>query len=79
MQSETKKFSILDIPKSIWYFLEEDKFKFVFFITVLAVVFLYDLVPAFVIGKIVDFFTSYKIGQPLSTFYFYIIFLIIDH
>src|SRR3989344_239572 len=41
-------------------------------------IFLYDLVPPFVVGKIVDFFTYYESGQPLSSFYFYVLFISIS-
>lgn len=70
-----KKFGWLDIPKSIWYFIEKDKTKFIVSFSILVLGFLYDLVPVYVIGKIVDFFTTYKTGEPLGLFYFYIIFM----
>lgn len=68
-----------EIPKSIWYFLEEDKVKFIFSFFVLLVIFFYDLVPVFIVGKIVDFFTKYEIGQPLNKFYFYVAFIAITY
>ena len=68
-----------DIPKSIWYFLENDKRNFVISFVVLLIVFFYDLIPVFIIGKIVDFFTKYTIGQSLKTFYFYVAFISITH
>lgn len=68
-------FSWLDLFKSSWYFLEEDKSKFVFYFILLSLIFVYDLVPAYIIGKIVDFFTTYRAGQPLSTFYYYVGFI----
>src|SRR3989344_5349290 len=75
MKIETQNLSWLDIPKSIWYFLEKDKKNFTFTFFILAGIFLYDLVPAYVVGKIVDFFTVYEVGQSLWPFYSYIIFL----
>ncbi|OGJ02288.1 hypothetical protein A3G53_01280 [Candidatus Nomurabacteria bacterium RIFCSPLOWO2_12_FULL_44_11] len=75
MQSETKNFSWLDVPKSIWYFLAGDRKRFVFYFFTLAIIFLYDLVPAFVVGRIVDFFANYEAGESLSKFYSYLIFL----
>jgi ABC-type multidrug transport system fused ATPase/permease subunit len=65
------KLSWLDVPKSIWHFLGKNKFKYVALNVVLFCVLFFDLVPAFVVGKIVDFFTHYKAGQPLDRFYFY--------
>ena len=75
MKSETKNFSSFDTLKAIWYFLEEDKGKFIFFFTLLSTVLFYNLVPPYIVGKIVDFFTAYTIGDSLRTFYSYIIFL----
>src|SRR3989344_4146055 len=78
MVSETKNFSWLDVPKAIWYFLEGDHKRFVFYFFTLGIIFLYDLVPAYIVGRIVDFFTVYKNGEPLSNFYFYLIFLVVS-
>ena len=75
--NETKaksNFSWLEVPKAIWYFLEEDKKKFAFYLSTLLIAFFYDLVPVFIVGKMVDFFTGYEPGQSLYFFYFYIIF-----
>jgi len=68
-----------DIPKSIWYFLENDKRKFIISFFVLLVVYFYDLVPVFIIGRIVDFFTKYNTGQSLRTFYLYVAFVSITY
>ncbi|MDP9249313.1 MAG: ABC transporter ATP-binding protein/permease [bacterium] len=75
MKTEAKNFSWLDVPKSVWYFLEEDKKKFAFYLTALLVAFFYDLVPVYIVGKMVDFFTTYQTGQSLYPFYFYIVFV----
>lgn len=72
---QVKKFGWLDIPKSIWYFLDKDKPRWVFFNILLFVILFYDLVPAFIVGKIIDFFTKYHAGDSLRTFYLYAIFL----
>src|SRR3990167_4912025 len=74
-----KKFGWLDIPKSIWYFLDKDKPRWVTFNIILFVIFFYDLVPPFIVGKIIDFFTEYHAGDSLRTFYAYIIFLGVAH
>src|SRR3989344_6045437 len=74
---EAKNFSWLDVPKAIWYFLAEDKRKFVVATSLLLPAFFYDLVPVYIVGKMVDFFTTYTKGQSLSVFYFYILFVTI--
>lgn len=75
MQTQAQKFSWLDVPRSIWFFIEKDRKRFVVFFFILVLGFLYELVPVYVVGKIVDFFSAYKAGQSLNLFYFYIIFL----
>ena len=74
-KAENKNFSWLDIPKAVWYFLEEDKIKFIFYLATLLIAFFYDLVPVYIVGKMVDFFTNYKAGDSLYPFHFYIIFV----
>lgn len=77
MKPETKanNFTWLDVARSVWYFMAEDKKKFVFFFIVLSAIFFYDLVPAYIVGKIVDFFSTYKDGDSLSQFYIYVAFV----
>jgi len=79
MKEDTKNLSWLDVSKSIWYFLAEDKKKFIFFFFLLLGIFFYSLVPAYIVGKIVDFLTSYQPGQSLAVFYSYVIFITITY
>ena len=79
MNSETKNFSWWDVPKAIWYFLDEDRTRFIFYFISLSIFLLYNLVPAYVAGKIVDFFISYSPGDSLRVFYLYIFFLGISY
>lgn len=65
------RLTILDVPKALWHFLGEDRFKYVFLNAVLFAVLFFDLVPAFVVGKIVDFFSHYEKGESLRMFYLY--------
>src|SRR5262249_10823637 len=46
---------------------------------VLFLVLFYDLVPAYVVGRTVDFFSHYTAGSALTPFYFYAVFLAISH
>ncbi len=73
--TKTEHFSWLDVPKAIWYFLDKDKAKFGVFFFILLGIFFYDLVPVYIVGKIVDFFTAYTPGQSLNLFYFYSFFV----
>ncbi len=78
-ETKTKNFSLLDVAKSVWYFLEEDKLKFSFFFLILLGIYFYDLVPTYLMGKIIDFFSLYHAGQSLSIFYFYVIFISVTY
>jgi len=78
-QNSTTNFSWLDVVKSIWYFLEEDKKKFAIWFFILLGIFFYDLVPIYIVGKMIDFFSTYKTGQPLTLFYFYVIFVTVTY
>src|SRR3989344_5220754 len=69
--NQTNNFSWLDVPKAVWYFLAEDRKKFLVAFFVLTTIFLYELVPAYIVGKLVDFFTNYQVGGSLTTFYWY--------
>lgn len=75
MKSQTQNISWLEVPKAIWYFLEKDKKRFVIYFSLLSTVLVYNLVPAYIVGKIVDFFSSYTHGDSLRKFYSYVIFL----
>ncbi|MEI8175169.1 MAG: ABC transporter ATP-binding protein, partial [bacterium] len=68
-----------DVPKSIWYFLEGDRKKFMISFFVLLAVFFYDLIPVYIVGKMVDFFTKYTPGESLKTFYFYSAFVAVSY
>ncbi|MEK7648750.1 MAG: ABC transporter ATP-binding protein [Patescibacteria group bacterium] len=73
--SETEKLSWLDVPKSIWHFLGRNKHRWIGFNLLLFTIHFYELVPPFILGKIVDFFTNYHAGDSLQTFYFYALFV----
>lgn len=75
LENQNPAFRWRDVPRAIWYFLEEEKLKFSVSFIVLFLVFFYDLVPAYIAGKIVDFFTHFQKGDSLHIFYFYVIFL----
>src|SRR3989344_1954434 len=76
---ETVKFTWFDVPRSIWYFLGPDKARWSSFNIVLFFVFFYDLVPPLIVGRMIDFFTEYRVGDSLRTFYIYAIFLGVAH
>ena len=48
-----------DVPRALWYFLREDRGKFIGASVVIFIIQFLDLLPAILGGKIVDFFTTY--------------------
>lgn len=74
-QEGETKFTWWQLVRSYWYFVEGHKVGFIFWATLLFIVYFYGLVPPLIVGKIVDFFVSYRAGQPLTSFYFYVLFL----
>jgi ABC-type multidrug transport system fused ATPase/permease subunit len=75
MEAKTNNLSWLEVPKALWYFLAEDKYKFVFYFIILSAIFFYELIPPYIVGKIIDFFTTYKHGDSLKLFYAYVLFI----
>jgi ABC-type multidrug transport system fused ATPase/permease subunit len=68
-------FNWLDLLRAQLYFLRENRRKYVFWVVVIFIAFFYFLVPPFIVGTIVDFFTQYRKGESLYKFYYYIVVL----
>lgn len=66
-----EKYYWREVPQAIWCFLGRDKFRYVALNIILFSVLFYELVPPFVVGRVVDFFTHYRPGDSLRTFYLY--------
>ncbi len=69
------KFNWLDLIKAIWYFLEGKRKKYVFLSFIVVTISLFDLLPPYLLGKIVDFFTAYEFGESLTIIYVYLLVL----
>ncbi|MFA6004902.1 MAG: ABC transporter ATP-binding protein [Patescibacteria group bacterium] len=68
-------FKWFDIIRALWLFLEGRRASYVFWTVVLFVVYFYQMVPALIIARIIDFFSKYHAGQPLTEFYIWAIVL----
>jgi ABC-type multidrug transport system fused ATPase/permease subunit len=77
-KNNVEHFSVFDIFRAIWFFLAEDRRKYLFFSGILLVALTYDFVPPYLIGKIVNFLTEYRIGENLSTMYYLIGVLVVS-
>jgi len=75
LKTDPSGLSLGETFKGIWFFLAEDRGRFVRGWFILVVMYLYDLVPAFVLGLSIDFFTEWNKGESLAPFYYYAIFL----
>ena len=71
----TSNLSWGETAKAAWSFLGDKQAAYVVGFFVLLIVYFYDLVPAYILGKIIDFFTIYHQGDSLALFYEYAIFL----
>lgn len=69
------KFSWADFIRSIWTFCGKHKLKISILLGLLVLINFYELIPPMLIGKVVDFFTSFKSGEDLNPFYVLVIVL----
>ena len=69
MAKKRKKDSWLDLVKSIWFLAGDARKKYLFLTSLLFLLLFYDVIPALLVGKIVDFFTTYEKGESLFIFY----------
>ena len=53
------RFSFLDLPRALWFFLGPERWTFLFFSGVLLTVFCYVLVPPYIVGLIANFLIDY--------------------
>jgi ABC-type multidrug transport system fused ATPase/permease subunit len=69
-------FSFFDVPRALWYFLDEERWEYLSFTVVLVVVLSYTMVPPYIIGLIANFLIGYvKAGAhpPSATPLFWMI------
>jgi ABC-type multidrug transport system fused ATPase/permease subunit len=60
-------FSFLDLPRALWYFLEEECWRFLAFSVVLLIVLCYTMVPPYIVGMIANLLIQYtKTGFEAS-------------
>src|SRR5437016_14437360 len=52
-------FAFFDLPRTLWYFLGEERWTFLVFSGVLLTVLCYTMAPPYVVGVIADFLIEY--------------------
>lgn len=72
---DRRSFGWWDLAKAYWFLLGEQRMKWLALTFLLLLIHVYALVPPFLMGKIVDFFSAYKNGDPLGAFYTFIVIL----
>lgn len=65
-------FSWRDLFRAYWFLLDATRWRWLSLVLLLFVVQFYILVPPLILGKIVDFFAVYHIGDAIDRFYLYI-------
>jgi len=60
-------FSFFDLPRTLWYFLEDERWKFFGFSVILLIVLCYTMVPPYIVGMIANLLIQYsKTGSSSS-------------
>lgn len=72
MDDLSPAFSWFDLAKVFWYFLEENRWPCLFWVTVISIAFFYFLIPPLILGQTVDYLTGYTDGDSRSLLYWYI-------
>ncbi len=67
-------FSWWDMIRSFVFLLDTKRKQYTLYTVLLLLVLTYDLVPTYIVGKIIDFFTHYTPGSSLKLFYSYVAF-----
>lgn len=60
-----ERFTTVDLIRSIWYFIAEDRARYVLFSCVLMLALSYEFLPPYLIGLIISFLTRWKSGTSL--------------
>jgi len=63
----TDHFSVFDLPRALWYFLGEERWRFLLFAAVLLTVLCYTVVPPYIVGLIANFLIGYVNGGSGET------------
>ena len=66
---EVLEFSWWDLVRAFYFLLDDKRAKYLGYTLILVLALFYDLVPTFLIGKIIDFFTDFHIGDSFSYLY----------
>lgn len=74
-----ERFRLTDVPRTIAFFTDTDRRRYLFFVCVLGVVQFYPMLPPYLIGRVADFLISWRPGADLAPMYMLIATLGIAH
>lgn len=60
----SEHFAFFDLPRALWFFLAEERWRFLAFSGVLLTVLCYTMVPPYIVGMIVNFLIGYAKADP---------------
>ena len=63
-QRTTEDFSFFDLPRTLWYFLGEERWSFLAFSALLLTVLCYTMAPPYFVGMIANFLIEYMKSGP---------------
>lgn len=66
MNTASSRFRFIDIPRAIWFFCGEERWRYAGFTLMLFLAMFYVMVPPYLIGKILDFLIAYHKGESLQ-------------
>lgn len=83
-QSDSVKFSFADLPRALWFFLDSERWTYLFFVLVLLAVLFYTMVPPYLVGLIANFLIAYvkadlSAKPPMTTLFVLIGVLAVTH
>lgn len=58
-KSDSDNFRFIDLPRALWFFLDTERWTYLFFVLVLLAVLFYTMVPPYLIGMIANFLIGY--------------------
>jgi ABC-type multidrug transport system fused ATPase/permease subunit len=64
--SRSQRFSFVDLPRALWYFLGPERWTFLLFSGILLIVFCYVLVPPYIVGLVANHLIRYVAANPAS-------------
>ncbi|GAB4059819.1 ABC transporter ATP-binding protein [Uliginosibacterium sediminicola] len=63
---EPEQFSFFDLPRALWYFLDQERWQYLGFLVVLVCALSYTMVPPYMVGLMANFLIAYVKADPAT-------------